>query len=304
MKASTATVYGHTRRCLVEYFGADKPLVEITPGDADDWARWLHGQGLAENTARRRCGIAKQFFRAAERKRLIAENPFGDMKGVGVVKVREREFFLSRDDASKVLDACPDAQWRLLFALSRYGGLRCPSEHLALRWGDVDWERGRIAVRSPKTEHHEGKAQRIIPLFPELRPYLEAAWDEAAPGCEFVITRYRSSNANLRTQLCRIIKRAGLKAWPKLFQNLRSTRETELAEQFPIHVVCEWLGNSQAVAARHYLQVTDAHYEAAQECGAAPSRTGHARRRSQFADINKCRGMQGGARVCKCTGGR
>ncbi|MGI9457756.1 MAG: hypothetical protein ACR2NU_14420 [Aeoliella sp.] len=31
------------------------------------------------------------------------------------------------------------------------------------------------------------------------------------------------------------------------------TREPELAEQFPIHVVCEWLGNTQAIAARHYL---------------------------------------------------
>ncbi len=29
-------------------------------------------------------------------------------------------------------------QWRLIFALSRYGGLRCPSEHLALRWGHID----------------------------------------------------------------------------------------------------------------------------------------------------------------------
>ena len=57
----------------------------------------------------------------------------------------------------------------------------------------------------------------------------------------------------------RIIRRAGLTPWPKLFQNLRSTRETELAEEFPTHVVCDWIGNSQAVAAKHYLQTTDEH---------------------------------------------
>jgi hypothetical protein len=34
---------------------------------------------------------------------------------------------------------------------------------------------------------------------------------------------------------------------PKLFQNLRSTRETELAECWPEHVVCAWIGNSKAV---------------------------------------------------------
>ena len=77
------------------------------------------------------------------------------------------------------------------------------------------------------------------------------------PGAAHVITRYRSANANLRTQLERIIRRAGLEPWPKPFQNLRSTRETELAETFPMHVVCRWIGNSEPVALKHYLQVTD-----------------------------------------------
>ena len=74
---------------------------------------------------------------------------------------------------------------------------------------------------------------------------------------------YRDTNANLRTQLLRIIQRAGLQRWPKLFQNLRSTRETELAEDFPMHVVCQWIGNSQPIAAKHYLQVTDDHFSKA-----------------------------------------
>ena len=100
----------------------------------------------------------------------------------------------------------------------------------------------------------------MIPLFPELRPFLEECFDLAEPGTEYVITRYRDTKANLRTQLLRIIQRASLQRWPKLFQNLRSTRETELAEDFPIHVVCRWIGNSQPVAAKHYLQLTDDHF--------------------------------------------
>jgi hypothetical protein len=158
---------------------------------------------------------------------------------------------------------CPDAQWRLLFALSRFGGLRCPSEHLGLRWGDIDWERGRITVHSPKTEHHVGGESRQIPIFPELRPHLEEVWEQAEPGTEWVITRYRGDDTNLRTQFQKIIKRAGLTPWPKLWQNLRSTRQTELAESYPMHVVCAWIGNSQAVAAKHYLQVTDEHFSQA-----------------------------------------
>ncbi len=154
------------------------------------------------------------------------------------------------------MKACPDEEWRLIFALARYGGLRCPSELLALKWTDFDWERERFRIDSPKT------GVRWVPMFPELRPYLDKAWMQ--PGSPVhVISRYRDTNMNLRTQLHRIIRRAGLEPWPKLFQNLRSTRETELMESFPAHVVTAWIGNSEAVARKHYLQVTDEHFERA-----------------------------------------
>ena len=60
--------------------------------------------------------------------------------------------------------------------------------------------------------------------------------------------------------LCKRIRRAGLERWPKLFVNLRSSRETELVETFPIHVATAWLGNSPEIAKAHYLQVTDEHF--------------------------------------------
>jgi integrase len=166
----------------------------------------------------------------------------------------------------KVLDACPNNQWRLLFALSRFGGLRCPSEHRELKWSDIDLKHGRMTVRSPKTEHHDGRESRVCPIFPELRPYLEAARKEADKGCEYVITipNVRADKyANPRSTMQKIIRRAGLEPWPKLFQNLRSSCETELAAEHPIHVVCEWIGNTPKVAAEHYLRVTDADYDKA-----------------------------------------
>ncbi len=268
IKPSTRRHLEQARQKLVGFFGADKLLVEITPGDADEFRLHLL-EGLGDNTTRRMCGRAKQFFRTALRKRLIGENPFGDMKGCSVQANRSRDYFILPEDAQRVLDACPDAQWRLLFALSRYGGLRCPSEHLSLRWGDIDWGKGRICVHSPKTEHHQGGESRLIPIFPELRPYLEQVWEQAEPGTEYVITRYRTANANLRTQLMKIVRRAGLEPWPKMFHNLRATRQTELEESFPSHVVNAWIGNSRSVAEKHYLQVTDAHFAKAQEASPA-----------------------------------
>ena len=67
-------------------------------------------------------------------------------------------------------------------------------------------------------------------------------------------------NHHWRTTFLKIVQRAGLQPWPRIFHNLRSSRQTELAEQFPSHVVCAWLGNSEDIARRHYLQVTDDHF--------------------------------------------
>lgn len=271
VKPRTQDNFQQAKRWLVEYFGRDKPLPAITCGDADEWRLWLAKQGrqgkpLGKNTIRRHCGRARQYFRAAKRKKLIAENPFDEMKDTSVKANRERDYFVTLEEAQKVLDACPDAQWRLLFALSRFGGLRCPSEHLALTWADVDWERNRMTVRSPKTEHHAGKESRIVPIFPELLPHLEAAFNEAPDGTKHVITigHIRSDpHANPRSRMSWIIRRAGLEPWPKLFHNLRASRQTELAATFPQHVVCEWIGNSPKVASEHYLRVTDADYDKA-----------------------------------------
>ncbi|MFO0899997.1 MAG: site-specific integrase [Pirellulales bacterium] len=102
---------------------------------------------------------------AAVRKRLIAHDPFFDMKGCAVKANKSREHFVDRATAQAVLDACPDAEWRLIFALARFGGLRIPSELLALRWGDIDWARDRFTVHSSKTEHHEGGGVRVVPMF-------------------------------------------------------------------------------------------------------------------------------------------
>ena len=122
---------------------------------------------------------------------------------------------------------------------------------------------------------------RIIPIFPELRPHLEAVWFAAEPGTEFLINQDRDTNANLRPQLQRIIRRAGLEPWPKLCQNLCSTRETELSADYPIHVVCAWIGNSPRVAQAHDLQVTEADFERAAKTGGTESGALPAKRAAQ-----------------------
>jgi integrase len=257
---------------LIEYFGADRDIASIHEGHADEYKQSLLRKGLAENTTRRAIAVARQLFKVAIRHRHITDNPFAGLP-CALRENKSRHYFLSPKDSEKVLAACPDSQWRLLFSLCRWGGLRNPSETLLLRWDDIDFEHNRIHVSSPKTERHCGHESRVIPLFPELlKPLLEAN-EQAEPGAVFVISRYRDTTANHRTQFTRILKRAGLKPWPKMFQNLRSTRETELAGQFPIHVVCAWIGNSVLIAKKSYLQIRDEDFDAAVSGDENPSQS-------------------------------
>ena len=57
---------------------------------------------------------------------------------------------------------------------------------------------------------------------------------------------------------------------------MRSSRETELTERFPVHVVTAWLGNTPEIARRHYLQTTDEHYLQALEPDPAAQRAANA----------------------------
>lgn len=265
VKPGTKTTYLQTRQSLEDFFKPDTLLLNITPLEADAWRKSMQpaeGKKLADATVSKRVKTARSIFREGARWGMLRDNPFDGVKA-GVQTNRERQYFVTAAEAARVLNACPDAEWRLIFALSRYGGLRCSSEHLRLRWRDIDWERSAMRVTSPKTEHHEGGDSRIVPIFVELLPYLRDAYEQAPEGAEWVISRYRQSNANLRTRLKRIVERAGLEVWPRLFQNLRATRQTELEEKFGVRRACDWLGNSQAVAMNHYIQTTEDHFERA-----------------------------------------
>jgi len=276
VKPSTLSNWRNTQRNLLRFFDPNDPLKSITAGDAKDFERWLRTgearenryastdaeQGLSLNTARKRISHAKQFFEDAVQRELITRNPFKGLKRT-VGSNRDRDHFITREDAQRVLDACPNAEWRLIFALCRFGGLRCPSEYRELTWADIDWDRKRIRVTSPKTEAYEGKGEREIPICPELRPHLEAVWEQAQVGEEYVIPRCRKANVNLSTQLLRIIRKAGLTPWGKVFTNLRASRATELASEHPAHVAAAWLGHSTVVASKHYWQVTPEDFERA-----------------------------------------
>ena len=255
------TVSDHCRKnlnrseaLLLEFFGEDKLLEQVTRDDAAEFRASLEAKGYATATIAQHVKKAKQFFNAAVDEGLIASSPFTKVVA-GSMANESRSVYVSEETIDRAIDFAPDAQWRLLIALCRYAGLRCTSEVLRLRWKDVDFVAGTMTIVSSKTAK-QGKGSRVMPILPQLRRYLEDCFD---PEQERVIWKYRESNANLRRMFLSILDKAGIAPWARLFHNLRGSCETDLVEQFPAHVVTTWLGNSTATALKHYLKVTPEH---------------------------------------------
>jgi integrase len=174
---------------------------------------------------------------------------------------RDKDRFITMEEYAKLLEACPHQEWRSLLALARIGGLRCPSELIHLRWSDVHWAENRFLVRSPKTEHHEGHRERIVPLFPELRSELEKHFSQVdTKENELVISRVRITNKNLHSPFQTIARRAGLGTIIRPFDNMRMTRSTEVERKFGSKKESLWIGHSERVMIKHYLRLDDNDY--------------------------------------------
>ena len=95
--------------------------------------------------------------------KIIDENPFSKVRTQrSTVKVNE---FVPREVVDKLMKKA-NPVWKVILGLSRYGGLRTPSETLSLCWDDIDWEMNRMSIPEPKVEHHEGRGIRSCPIFP------------------------------------------------------------------------------------------------------------------------------------------
>lgn len=271
VKPCTRIVFDQARRRLLDFFGPDRRLPDVSTADADAYRAWLVGERkLAKNTVSKLIRYARHYFGVAVRRGIVARNPFAHLPATVGGNPASRHF-VPADDVLRLIGTIPDPEWRLLLALARFQGLRIPSEALALRWGDVDFAERRLVIRASKTEHHEGGGIRVMPIFPETMPHLEAVFDAAPEGSEHVISRYRETTQNLRTQLLRYVARAGLTPWAKPWQNMRASRATELVTVFPSHVCSAWLGHTELIAERHYRMVRDEDFAKATAWTATPS---------------------------------
>ncbi|MDY3561966.1 site-specific integrase [Gemmata sp. JC673] len=267
--ASSLLAWGQSVREMKGMF-KDRAITSLTHADGEAYRSAMQARELRSTTVHKRLGHARQMLEDAVRIGHISTNPWKHVRH-RQGDPSERRAYVPVADMYRVIERCPNVWWKLLVALARFGGLRIPSEAFSLTWGDVDWERSRLTVPSPKTSN-QGKPHRVIPLFPLLRPYLEAAFEHAEEGSEYVVPKeYREraegerewNGANLRTTFGKIVRRAGVDPWPRIWHSLRASCESDLAQSFPLATVTKWLGNTPSVALRHYVDPTEAAFDKA-----------------------------------------
>ena len=253
--------FRQTEKRLAEFFG-DRSMDSITVTDAKAFRSFLVEQDYALATIAMHIKKARQFFAHAVEDEKLQRNPFLGVKaGTQVNAARMR--YVDASMVEKVLAVVTDVRWRLLIGLARYAGLRVPSEPGLLKWSDV--LKDRLRVNSTKTKK-QGKPSREPPISPRLLELIEGVRCDQ-PGDGLIFPDLESAD-NLRTHFVRLCERAGVEPWPKPFQNLRLSCETDWMDSAGPATACKWSGNTIEVASKHYHLVRDVDYERAAQGGA------------------------------------
>lgn len=259
----TKIVWTRAKNQAVKFFGKGCRIDSITTGGAITWFEQMlngdkSGKGiLAEATARKMVGVARQVFKRAVKFKHISENPFADEDLKTTVGHREKQY-IDLPTIQQLLQILPSAEWRAVVIFARFAGMRVQSELPLLKWSDVLWDEDRFVVRrSPKT-----KTTRRTPIFPEIRQALEDLLPITGES-EYVLNVMRTKSKNWRTPLEKMMERAGMKPWDALFNALRASGETDIAQKYGLQCAVEWVGNSVQIAMKHYVRATAADFERA-----------------------------------------
>lgn len=253
IKESSLRTYETARLRYLRYFDPDQDPSLIRMDQVKDFRESLCKE-YANATVAATIQRVRTVFNWAMKEGFVKENLFLKIKRGSFVN-KENEVEITRKMYEDLLTNCPNQNWRTLLALCRIGGLRNPSETRILRWENVNWEKQRIWVTSPKTDHHNGKDGRWIPMFQELERELTNQF--AMSDSEYETILEPSIFDNMRKVFELIIFRAGLIPWPRLFHNLRGSRSNELFRDYPAITASLWLGQSTRTATAHYLHVND-----------------------------------------------
>jgi len=178
-------------------------LVDVTAARIDEVLSSKAEELSAKTLNNLRAFVQAVFSRAIQRKLWNGPNP---AKEVPRRKVPRRIPAFLRPEEVTALLAHLEPEWRGFFATAVYTGMR-RGEVAALEKRDVDLEAGTITVtRSWTSDTTKGGRARVIPIHPELRPYLVEAMRKSPSA--LVFPRPDGSMHRMDTNLCARLRAA------------------------------------------------------------------------------------------------
>ena len=237
-----------------------RPLGAITQFDIQSVYAQMLERGLSARTIGYTNAVLQSAFRQAVRWKILCEDP---CTGVDLPRMKRREMeALSVDECRRFLAVARASRWFELFALALTTGMR-PSEYLALKWSDVDWQRGVVSVcrtiqivgadwRFDDTKRKRSRRVVKLPSF-----VLEAVANmqngqvpakEGEPQAEHDLIFRSEAGAPLRQhrikrEFRKLLKAAGIR--PVRLYDLRHTAATlAMTAGVSVKVISEQLGHA------------------------------------------------------------
>lgn len=245
LQPSTKAIHQQTFSLLTEYFG-DRALDCFTRVGCADFRLWLAGK-MSESTTCKHIRVAKVIFSWALKEDRLKFNPFDHVSGTAPTRDVEHRI-LSEEEGRAIVDAA--GAYKSLVGLLFYAGLR-KMEAFNLKWGDVDLPGGKIIIRNHVGHVTSKSKTRVVRIEPDLKDILSR--DLAIADDDFCSTMWYKHNMILKV-LDSVRKQVGIT--DKITcQTFRRTRDVLWHQSYPSFVVSAWMGHSEAVSRKHYLEV-------------------------------------------------
>ena len=261
VKASTYQTYRtQMTRHLLPALGSC-PLSQLTPQMVHSFVCRLEASGLAESTARGVYRLLSSAMRFALDEGVIRVNPCRRIRLQRRESAEQR--VLTCTEQSRLRQGLEDVR-DLPALLSLYTGMRL-GEVCALKWTDIDWEKGVLTVRRTvqrvaQPTHAEGAgktvlmlgtpksatSRRVLPvpafLLEKLRSLMASAGDSPFV---FGAASHAAEPRTIQRRFCQQMNRLGLKGVH--FHTLRHSFATRLLELgVDVKTVSALLGHSSA----------------------------------------------------------
>jgi integrase len=294
LKSASFELYEGTAKRLLDFFGKDSSLHDITLERADDFilaqkniAPGREGNKLSDWTREQIKRHCKTFFGAAVQWGYLPANPFMGLRSKRLTT--KRWCRVKPEEYHALLEVAPSLREKVAYALFYTAGLRL-HEASNLTWDCIDFQKGILLVtnREATTDippfHIKDHEARRIPLPAHTIDLLTQWQTEAPESVPFVLlTRERHERVKIKWQTIRKkglswknrysvnnvlrnfkshVKRAGVKPVGKLTVHTpRKCAWQNWADYLPMNVVKELMGHSNISTTQEFYLAVDRDHE-------------------------------------------